>query len=147
MYSDEYLRKLNFKFRKTFGGRMSENFWKKVAIFMVNVGKVPFPISDNLINFIQAKLTEEQAKFILIFKNHSINLEQIKKKSDLSEVEILKMLENLMDNGIIAGYSDEKTGIINYTLMALFPGIIEYTFAKGDQGEKGGGSIGIVYAD
>jgi len=24
---------------------MSEKFWKKVAIFMVNVGKVPFPIS------------------------------------------------------------------------------------------------------
>jgi len=115
---------------------MSEKFWRKVAIFMVNVGKVPFPISDNLIKFIQAKLTEEQAKFLLIFKNHSINLEQIKEKIDLSKVEILKMLENLMDNGIIAGYPDEKTGILNYTLMALFPGIIEYTFAKGNNSEK-----------
>jgi len=82
---------------------MSEKFWKKVAMFMINVGKVPFPIKDNLLNFIKSKLTEEQAKFILIFKKHSLSLEQIKKKSDLSKAEILKMLETLMDNGIIAG--------------------------------------------
>jgi len=37
---------------------MSEKFWRKVAIFMVNVGKVPFPISDNLITFIQANAIE-----------------------------------------------------------------------------------------
>lgn len=74
---------------------MSEKFWRKVALFMVNVGKIPFPIKDNLINFIQTKLTEEQAKFLLVFKNHSMNLEQIKKKSDLSEIEILNFLLNL----------------------------------------------------
>lgn len=115
---------------------MSDEFWKKIAIFMVNIGKVPFPIKDNLINFIKSKFTEEQAKFILMFKKHSISLEQIKKKTDLSEVEILKMLENLMNNGVIAGNRDEKTGAMNYTLMALFPGIIEYTFAKGEKGEQ-----------
>lgn len=114
---------------------MSDEFWRNIAMFMVNIGKVPFPIKDNLINFIQSKLTEEQAKLLLVFEKHSISLEQTKKKSDLSEVEILKMLEILMDNGIIAGNGDEKTGIIKYTLMALFPGIIEYAFSKGENGD------------
>ena len=57
---------------------MSEKFWKKVAIFMINVGKVPFPISDNLINFIQAKLTEEHFGMgyyiIIISTNQDITL-------------------------------------------------------------------------
>lgn len=103
---------------------------------MVDVGKVPFPISETLIEFIQTLISEEEAKFLLIFKKHSLSLEQIKKGTDLSDDEILNMLEVLMNKGIIVGYPDEETDELAYTLMALFPGIIEYYFSKGEIGEK-----------
>ena len=115
---------------------MLSNFWEDVAEFMVDVGKVPFPISETLIEFIQTFINEEQAKFLLIFKKHSLSLEQIKKGTDLSDDEILNMLEVLMNKGIIVGYPDEETDELAYTLMALFPGIIEYYFSKGEIGEK-----------
>ena len=113
---------------------MTEEFWKKFAGFMVKISKIPFPISKNLIDFLQAKITEEQAKLLLEFKKHSMSFEQIKKKSELTADELGAMLNELMDNGIIAGFPDEKTGSLKYTLMALFPGIIEYAFAGGKTG-------------
>ncbi|MFW9926963.1 MAG: 4Fe-4S binding protein [Candidatus Thorarchaeota archaeon] len=123
---------------------MSSSMWNEVAEFMVDVGKIPFPISETLIEFIQTILNEEQAKFILIFKKHSLSLEQIKEGTDLSEDEILNMLEVLMNNGIIVGYNNEGTDDLTYTLMALFPGIIEYAFSKGEVGEKEKKIAGLI---
>ncbi|MHA1695443.1 MAG: 4Fe-4S binding protein [Candidatus Helarchaeota archaeon] len=97
---------------------------------------MPFPVSDTLIEFLKMKLTEEQAEFITIFRHSSLNLEQIKEKTDKSEKEIIEILEDLMKNGVISGNPSRSTGIMVYTLMPPFPGLIEFSLMKGNKGEK-----------
>ncbi|NVM56058.1 MAG: 4Fe-4S binding protein [Candidatus Helarchaeota archaeon] len=115
---------------------MSSQIWKKVARNIVNAGVMPFPINDTVIEFLQAKIPEDQAKFLLIFKKPSLNLDQIKEQTDLNEEEILQMLEMLMNNGIVSGNPSRSTGIMVYSLMPLFPGIIEFSLMKGETSEK-----------
>ncbi len=103
---------------------------------MIEVGKVPFPITANLIEFIKLKMTEEQAKFLSIFKKNTLSFDEIKQNTRLPEEDILIMLGTLMDSGIVCGNQDDSTGKMVYTLMALFPGIIEYSLMKGESGEK-----------
>ncbi|MHA1143674.1 MAG: DUF362 domain-containing protein [Candidatus Helarchaeota archaeon] len=115
---------------------MTVKLWKKVASNVVRGGAIPFPITDTIIEFLQTIMTEEQARFLLIFKRASLNLEQIKSKVDMSESDILKMLDSLMKNGIISGTKSRSKGIMVYTLMPPFPGLIEFSLMKGEMGEK-----------
>lgn len=98
---------------------------------------VPFVISENLIEFLQILVNEEQAEFIVnSFKKNALNLDQIKERSDLSEEKILKILDELMDNGIIAGTKSKSTGVRVYYLLPLFPGILEFSLMRGETGPK-----------
>ena len=115
---------------------MNTKLWRKAAQVIVSAGAMPFPVSDTLIEILHIKMTEEQANFILVFKRPSLNLDEIKKKSKLSEKEILEMLEELMINGIVSGSTSKSTGIKVYTLMPPFPGIIEFSLMKGGTSEK-----------
>jgi len=115
---------------------MVAGIWKKVAVIIVKVGKIPFPITDTLLEFLQAKMTEEQAKFLLIFKKPSLNLEELKQKTDLGEAELTEMLNILMDNGIISGTMSRSSNVMVYSLMPLFPGMIEFSLMKGELNEK-----------
>jgi ferredoxin len=115
---------------------MSTTIWKKAASNIVNAGVMPFPVSENLIKFLQLKMTEAQAKFLHFFKKPSLNMDQMKEKTGLPEAEILQMLESLMNAGIVSGAPSKSSGIMVYSLMPLFPGIIEYTMMKGESGEK-----------
>jgi len=115
---------------------MSKAIWKKAAANIMKAGVIPFPITDTLLEFLQLKMTEEQAMFLHLFKKSSRNLDQLKEKTGLLEDEILKMLESLMAEGIVSGAPSRSTGIMVYSLMPLFPGIIEYTMMKGESGEK-----------
>lgn len=115
---------------------MSTAIWKKAASNIVKAGRLPFPITETLIKFLQLKMTEEQAKFLRFFKKTSLNLDQLKEEAGLAESEILQMLESLMDAGIISGAPSRSSGIMVYSLMPLFPGIIEYTMMKGESGEN-----------
>jgi NAD-dependent dihydropyrimidine dehydrogenase PreA subunit len=116
--------------------KMSLSIWKKAANNIIKAGVIPFPVSDTLFEFLKLKMTEDQAKFLHLFKKSSLNLEELKKLSEMPEAEILKMLNTLMDNGIISGTHSRSTGIKVYSLMPLFPGIIEFTLMKGTTGEK-----------
>jgi len=115
---------------------MTDKFWYKVARTIIKAGVFPVPISDTLIEILQTLLTEEQAKFILIYRKPSMNLDQIKRRIDMEEESILKMLDGLMQNGVIVGTRSRSTGILVYRLMGLYPGIFEYTFLKGTKGER-----------
>ena len=115
---------------------MAAGIWKKVANVIVQIGKIPFPITDTIIEFLQAKMTEEQAKFLLIFRKASLNLEEIKQKTDLNDAQLGKMLNTLMDNGILSGNFSKSSGVMVYTLMPLFPGMIEFSLMKGESSEK-----------
>jgi ferredoxin/DNA-binding HxlR family transcriptional regulator len=109
--------------------------WKKAASNIVKAGVIPFPITDTLFKFLQLKLTEEQAKFLRHFRKPSMNLDQLKEKTGLPEAELLKMLESLMAEGIVSGTISRSRGIKVYSLMPLFPGMIEFTLMKGEYGE------------
>ncbi len=117
---------------------MSENkkLWYKVARTIVKAGKMPFPITDSLIEFVKTQITRDQARFILIFRKPSLNIEQIKSKVDMSNEKIETMLNTLMNNGIIGGAPSRSTGIFVYTLKPLYPGMAEYSLMKGNKGEK-----------
>jgi ferredoxin/DNA-binding HxlR family transcriptional regulator len=115
---------------------MASGLWKKVAVIIVKVGKIPFPITDTLIEFLQAKMTEAQAEFLLNFKKPSLTLEELTQKTGLSEAELTDMLETLMNNGIISGTYSRSSGVRVYSLMPLFPGMIEFSLMKGECSEK-----------
>ncbi|MFX0080684.1 MAG: indolepyruvate ferredoxin oxidoreductase subunit alpha [Candidatus Hodarchaeota archaeon] len=115
---------------------MTEKLWDKVARNIVNAGVFPVPVSENLIVLLQELLTEEQAKFLLIFKKPSMTLEQIKQKIEMDEKSILQMLDTLMYNGIIIGAMSRSAKVMVYRLMGPFPGIFEYTNLRGETDEK-----------
>jgi len=115
---------------------MTAGLWKKVAIIIIKVGKIPFPITDTLIEFLQAKMPEAQAEFLLNFKKPSLTLEELTQKTGLSEAELTDMLEALMNNGIISGTTSRSSGVKVYSLMPLFPGMIEFSLMKGECSEK-----------
>jgi NAD-dependent dihydropyrimidine dehydrogenase PreA subunit/predicted transcriptional regulator len=115
---------------------MTDKFWYKVARTIIKAGVFPVPISDTLIDILQTLLTEEQAKFVLIYRKHSMTLEQIKQRIDKDEESILKILNTLMQNGVIVGTRSRSIGVMVYRLMGLYPGIFEYTFLKGTTGQK-----------
>jgi ferredoxin len=115
---------------------MTDKLWYKVARTVVKAGVFPFPANENLIEILQNLITEEQAKFLLIFKKPSMTLEQIKQKTDMNESSILKILDTLMYNGIIIGTMSRSAGVMVYRLMGPFPGIFEYTNLRGETDEK-----------
>ena len=102
----------------------------------VTAGGVPFPINDTLIKIFKTLLTVEQAKFLLGFRKRSLNINQIKAKTDLDDKALDRMLNNLMDDGLIIGLPSRSTGIMVYYLIPILPGLFEYPFMKGEKGEK-----------
>jgi NAD-dependent dihydropyrimidine dehydrogenase PreA subunit len=115
---------------------LTDKFWYKVARTFIKAGVFPVPLSDTLIELLQILVTEEQAKFILIYKKPSMTLDEIKQKIDIEEPKIMEMLDTLMHNGIIVGTRSRTTGIMVYRLMGLYPGIFEYTFLRGGVSER-----------
>jgi len=116
--------------------KLTDKFWYKVARTIVKAGRFPFPISDTLIDLLKNLMNEEQARFLLNFKKSSLTLEEIKKRSELDENSIIKMLDELMYTGIIIGAMSNSFGVMVYRLMPIFPGIFEYQFLRGTKTEK-----------
>lgn len=116
----------------------SEKIWKKTARTIVKAGYgIPFPISDTLLEMLKILMTEEQAIFIhQVFKKSSLRMDQIKERTDLDDASIMKLLNDLMDGGIVVGSFSRTTGQDIYRLMGPFPGIFEYTFMRGGTTEK-----------
>jgi Pyruvate/2-oxoacid:ferredoxin oxidoreductase delta subunit/DNA-binding Lrp family transcriptional regulator len=114
-----------------------EKFWYKVARTVVKAGVIPIiPANNTLIELLKNLITEEQAKFLLIFNKRSLNINEIKEKTDLDEESLKKMLYDLQNNGIIVSAPSRRTGIMVYSLMGPFPGIFEYTMMRGGTSEK-----------
>jgi len=116
---------------------LDEKIWIKVIRAILKTGGYPFPINDNLMELTQILLTEEEAQFLLIFRiKNSLNINQIKAKTDLDEDLLEKMLNQLMDKGIIVGVLSRSRELMVYHLNNYLPGIFEYTFMKGGTGER-----------
>ncbi len=108
-----------------------------MARAIIKAGSLPIPIVDTFYELLKLLLTEEQAEFILIFsKKPSLNMDEIRSKTDLDDNAIHKMLNDLMYNGIITGTRSNRSGIRVYRLLPPFPGIFEAQFMRGERGEK-----------
>jgi len=110
--------------------------WQGVARNFVNAGGVPIPINNTLIKLLQTLIKVDQAKFLLIFRKRSLDIDQIKAKTDLDDIALEKMLNELMDNGILIGFPSSDTGIMVYNLVSILPGLIEFPFIRGEKGKK-----------
>ncbi len=110
---------------------MSDKFWYKVAKNIMQAGQIPLPITHTFIEFLQTVITEDQAKFLLIYNKSSLNIDQIKDRTDLDDDALNKMLDDLMNNGIIMSVPSEI-----YRLNPPLPGIIEFSLMRGITSDK-----------
>jgi len=115
---------------------MTEKLWNKVAKNVIKAGALPVPVSGAIIETLKILITEVQAKFLLLFKKPSYNIDEIKSKTDLDEESLNKMLKDLMYIGVITGIPSRSTGIMVYRLTPYFPGLLEFTLMRGEWGEK-----------
>jgi hypothetical protein len=95
---------------------MSEKIWSKLIRLIQKAGGAPIPYHPTLVEILQTLITEEQAKFLLVFRKPKLLLDQIKEKTDLEGKELDKMLKDLMHDGFITALLNEKTGIVDYYL-------------------------------
>lgn len=113
-----------------------DKLWFKVARLSVRASKVPFPITDTMLEILKMLLTEEQAKFIVkTFKKKRHPISQIKSKTDLDDESLDKMLDDLTHIGAIIGFPNRTTGEMVYSMTPIFPGLIELSLMRGETGE------------
>ena len=114
---------------------MSQELWQKSAQNIVNAGQFPIPISDTLLEIMQAIMTKEQVEFVQRFKK-PMNMEELKETSQLDEVDLQQLLDALMHEGVITGIPSKSTGVMVYRLMPPIPGLLEFTMMRGETTEK-----------
>jgi NAD-dependent dihydropyrimidine dehydrogenase PreA subunit len=115
---------------------MSEKLWYKVARSFIKAGRLPLRVSDIIIEIMQTLLTEEQAKFITLLKKRSYNHDEIRNLTDMDDEALNKMLNDLMDIGVIFGIPSRSTGVMVYRKTPLLPGIIEFTLMRGETDDR-----------
>jgi len=114
---------------------VSEKIWSKLTKRIIKAGII-LPFSDTLIEILKTLITEEQAKFLLIFNKPSLTIDQIRQKTDLDDRSLEKMLNNLMDIGIIDTIPKPNTDLIGYNLVPFAPELFERTLMRGGTSEK-----------
>jgi len=114
----------------------SEKIWYKAARTIVKAGQLPMPVNKTLIDLLKLIMTETQAEFIPIFRKPSLSIDQIRDKTPLDEESLNKILNELMNNGVVVGVPSKRTGKMVYRLLGPFPGLFEMQFMRGEIGEK-----------
>jgi ferredoxin/DNA-binding Lrp family transcriptional regulator len=114
---------------------MTEKSWNKLARSILKGGGPPIPINEPLIELLKTLINEDQMKFLLSFNKPS-SFEELKSKINLSEEELYKKLNELMDIGMITGIPSRNTKITVYRLVGYLPGLLEFTLMKGEKGSK-----------
>ncbi len=115
---------------------MSNKVWYQLADRVVRAGKMPFPVTDTMIEFFQALITEEEAELLTLFSKNSMNIDEIMEVAEGPREKVEELLENLMRKGFIAGTHSRTTGVKVYTLMPPFPGIIEFQMMRGKKDKE-----------
>jgi NAD-dependent dihydropyrimidine dehydrogenase PreA subunit len=115
---------------------MSQKEWVKLARNILRAGEMPLPINEPLIDLMKEMVNEEQLHFLLNFKKPSYTLEQIKAWTDLDDLALKNMLNDLMYIGMITGIPSRSTGVMVYRLVSFLPGLLEFTLMRGETGDK-----------
>ena len=113
---------------------MNDQLYQAAASKLIAAGGIPFP-TDSVIEILKQLITVDQATFIQLF-DRPLNRDEIKDKSGLDETGLDRMLDDLMDNGVVFGMPGRSTGIMVYRLLPPLPGIFESTMMRGEHGEK-----------
>ena len=114
---------------------MSENVWIDAANTIVNAGQIPIPVTETLQELIKTLINEKQAEFIRIF-DKPLNMDQIIEKTGQDRKSLDKILNELMDVGVVTGIPSKSTGVVVYRLLPAVPGIFEFSLMRGETGEK-----------
>lgn len=114
----------------------SDKIWYKAARTIVKAGQLPMVVNETLIELLKLIITKDQAKFITIFRKPSLSIDQLREKTTLDKKALHKILNELMDNGVIVGTKSRSTGTAVYRLLGPFPGMFEYTNLRGETNEK-----------
>jgi formate hydrogenlyase subunit 6/NADH:ubiquinone oxidoreductase subunit I len=114
---------------------MSDQTYRTAAAAIIGAGAIPFPVNDTLLEILRIIMTPEQARFIQLL-DRPLNREELKNKSGLEDAALDRMLNELMDNGVISGRAGKSSGLMVYRAMPPIPGIFETTMMRGETGEK-----------
>jgi ferredoxin len=114
---------------------VSEKLWFQLAKNILKAGGPPVPINNTLFELLKTLINEEQLIFLLKFRK-PLNFDQLKSKVDMDDNSLNKMLNDLMNIGMITGIPSKTTGTTVYRLVAFLPGLLEFTLMKGETGEK-----------
>jgi Pyruvate/2-oxoacid:ferredoxin oxidoreductase delta subunit len=116
---------------------MSEKLWQKLGRSIINAGNLPMPVSNTLVELLKLIVTEDQANFIVkVFKKPSVNLEQLEQNTELRGAALDKMLDDLMNAGVISGTQSRRTGAQVYRLLEPFPGMFEFQLMRPGESER-----------
>lgn len=110
---------------------MSEKLWWDAAQASINMGVIPMPVTDTLIELIKTIVDEREARFISRLSK-PMNLDEIRQTTDLANDELVEILEKLMAKGVITGIPSKTTGIVVYRLLPPIPGLFEFTLMRGE---------------
>jgi NAD-dependent dihydropyrimidine dehydrogenase PreA subunit len=114
---------------------MTDQVFRKASSAIIAAGLYPIPVNDTLIELLKVVMTEEQAEFITLF-DRSLNRGEIIEKSGLDDASLDKMLNSLMDSGVLTGIPGKGSGAVIYRVQPPIPGLFEFTLMRGETGEK-----------
>ena len=113
---------------------MSEKAWYKAAKLIVRASGNPlFQANEAFVELLQTLLNEEQVNFLLNFRKPNLTFQELKVRTGMSEVNIMKLLNSLMDNGILMDVPIEGTNIMEYRLLPPIADTFEYSLVKFDR--------------
>ncbi len=116
---------------------MSEKLWQKLGRTVVNAGQLPVPVSNTFVELLKMIVTEEQANFLITtFKRPSLSREQLEQYTDLRGSALDKMLDDLMNVGMISGTQGRRTGAQVYRLLQPFPGMFEFQLMRPGESDR-----------
>jgi ferredoxin/predicted transcriptional regulator len=114
---------------------MNDQMYYDAASIVVAAGQIPIPVNDTLIQLLKVVMTDEQAKFIKLL-NKPLTRDEIREISGLDDAGLDKMLNGLMDNGVITGMPGRSSETVIYRVLPPIPGLFEFTMMRGEKGEK-----------
>ena len=107
---------------------MDEKLWKKAAKIIVRASGNPLiQANETLIEILQTLLNEEEAALILNFRKPILSFQEIKEKTGMDESKLMRLLNSLMDNGIVMDAPIPNSDEMEYRLLPPVPDTFEYS--------------------
>lgn len=97
-------------------------------------GGLPLVKCEELERLLQELFTEEEAAMAAVMPHVPITSEKLSAKLSRDPHEVAALLDDMARHGLISGY--EHAGDKYYRVVTLLPGLIEYSFMRGEVNER-----------